>query len=80
MTFLKSPYASFSLLQQNWHADLEFACKFCFLVHDIAHSLELWRSNLKCEFHSVQAAVRVDQDKTKTRYPYTSFQTKTKKV
>ncbi len=24
--------ASFSLLCQNWHADLEFACKFCFLV------------------------------------------------
>ncbi len=27
-----SASASFSLLYQNWHADLEFACPFCFLA------------------------------------------------
>ncbi len=30
--FANNLCASFSLLCQNWHADLEFACKFCFLV------------------------------------------------
>ena len=30
--FVNNLCASFSLLCQNWHADLEFACKFCFLV------------------------------------------------
>ena len=30
--FVNNLYASLSLLYQNWHADLEFTCKFCFLV------------------------------------------------
>ncbi len=30
--FANNLCASSSLLCQNWHADLEFACKFCFLV------------------------------------------------
>ena len=34
-SFVNIVYASFSLLYQNWHADLDFDCKFCFLVINV---------------------------------------------
>ncbi len=45
--FVNNLCASFSLLCQNWHADLEFACKFCFLVYVVFFVPTQWESHHK---------------------------------
>ncbi len=39
LPYLGMKLSSFSLLCQNRHEDLEFACKFCFLVNIVADSV-----------------------------------------
>ncbi len=45
--FPSSLCAFYPLLFPNWHADLEFACKFCFLVFSFCY-LVYWRQAVSC--------------------------------